>query len=115
MLRTMSLIGLMACSLAAPAAAQRETRPREIAPREFLVNVTQAPSRFGAPGDHFLTFPTRVEVPGASLVAGTYLFRSVGPAVLRVMSPDGSQVYAMFLTLRTDGDGDTRRERIKFQ
>jgi hypothetical protein len=82
----------------------------------FLVNVTQGPPRLGGgPTDHFLTFPRRVEVPGASLAPGTYVFRLVAPSLVQVLSDDRQRVYSMFMTLRADGPGDTSRERMKFQ
>src|SRR5262249_47374246 len=57
-----------------------------------------------------------VEVPGANLVPGTYLFRLVARTVIQVMSADRSRVYTSFFTLRADGEGDSGgRERIKFQ
>ncbi len=80
------------------------------------MNVTQGPPRMGGgPTDHFLTFRQRIEVPGAILSAGTYLFRLRTPTVVQVLSADQSKVYTMFMTLRADGEGDTGRERIKFQ
>jgi hypothetical protein len=86
------------------------------APDTFIVNVTQTPARLGGgPNDHFLTFNQRVEVPGATLVAGTYLFRLTAPTVVQVLTADRSRVYTMFMTLRADGDGDTSRERMKIQ
>lgn len=49
-----------------------------------------------------LTFTGPVQVPGATLDAGTYRFRLTNPEtsrnVLQVLSHDGSAVYAMFHT-----------------
>ena len=82
----------------------------------FLVNVTQGPPRMGGgPTDHYLTFPRRVEVPGATLVPGTYVFRLMTPTIVQVLSDDRQRVYTMFMTNRADGGGDTSRERMKFQ
>lgn len=51
----------------------------------------------------YLTFSAPVQVPGATLGAGTYRFRLTNPAtsrnVLQVLSRDGSFVYAMFHTI----------------
>jgi hypothetical protein len=116
MLRAASLAGLIVFTVVPASAAQRETAPSEIPSRTFLVNVAQGPTRFtGGPNERYLTFNMPVEVPGARLVAGTYLFRLVGTSVLQVMSADRSRVYTAFITIRADGDGDMSRERIKFQ
>jgi hypothetical protein len=116
MLRVVLLGGSIAFAFVAPAAAQRGIATGEIPSQIFLVDVAQGPPRFsGGPNDRYLTFAMPVEVPGARLVAGTYIFRLVGASLLQVMSPDRTRVYTAFFTLRTDGDGDTGRERIKFQ
>jgi len=111
MSRAISLVGLLLCATVLPSAAQREAPPRT-----FLVNVTPRPARFtGGPNDHLLTFSTKVEVPGANLVAGTYVFRSLGTSAVQVMTADPVRVITTFLALRDDGEGDTSRDRIKFQ
>jgi len=51
----------------------------------------------------FLTFNGPVQIPGATLSAGTYRFRLTNPAtsrnVLQVLSNDGAIVYAMVHTI----------------
>jgi hypothetical protein len=51
----------------------------------------------------FLTFSGPVQVPGATLPAGTYTFELANPDttrhVIRVSSQDGSKNYAMFITI----------------
>ena len=51
----------------------------------------------------YLTFSGPVQIPGATLNAGTYRFRLTNPDtsrnVLQVLSNDGSIVYAMFHTI----------------
>ena len=51
----------------------------------------------------FMTFSGSVQVPGTILNAGTYRFRltnnETSRNVLQVLSRDGSQVHAMFLTI----------------
>jgi hypothetical protein len=51
----------------------------------------------------YLTFSAQVQVPGATLSAGTYRFHLTNPEtsrnVLQVLSNDGSIVYAMFHTM----------------
>jgi hypothetical protein len=51
----------------------------------------------------FFTFSGPVELPGVSLVAGTYMFRLPSPenahSVVQVMSADGKKTYGTFFTL----------------
>ena len=51
----------------------------------------------------YLTFSGPVQIPGATLPAGTYLFQLADPDnarhVVMVASKDGKQVYGMFLTI----------------
>src|SRR5512144_3044353 len=51
----------------------------------------------------YLTFTAPVQIPGATLSAGTYRFRLANPDtsrnVLQVLSNDGAIVYAMFHTI----------------
>jgi hypothetical protein len=51
----------------------------------------------------YLTFSAPVQIPGATLHAGTYRFHLANPetgrSVLQVLSGDGTVVYAMFATL----------------
>lgn len=51
----------------------------------------------------YMTFSGSVQIPGATLNAGTYRFRLTNPDtsrnVLQVLSGDGSTVYAMFHTI----------------
>ena len=111
-LRLLPLVSLVCCVSSQPAAAQYEM----VGSRTLLVNVTQGPLRLGLrPGEHLLTFGQPVEIPGASLLAGTYLFRLMAPSILQVVSADRSKVITTFMTIPAEGEGDTRRERIKLQ
>ena len=93
-----------------PVAAEPEPRPGS-----FLVYVTQATQSVNlSPGEHLLIFPIAVQIPGAALPAGPYIFRLVTPSLVQVMSASRSKVYATFFALNDSGDGDTNRERIKF-
>ena len=51
----------------------------------------------------YMTFTAPVQIPGATLTAGTYRFRLANPDtsrnVLQVLSGDGTIVYAMFHTI----------------
>jgi len=84
-------------------------------PGAFLVYVTQASQSVNlSPSEHLLIFPIAVQIPGAHLQPGPYIFRLVAPSVVQVMSATRSMVYATFFALNDSGDGDTSRERIKF-
>ena len=84
-------------------------------PGSFLVYVTQAPQSVNlGPSEHLLVFPMAVQIPGASLAAGPYIFRLITPSLVQVMSATRSKVYATFFALNDSGDGDSTRERIKF-
>ena len=54
----------------------------------------------------YLTFSGPVQIPGATLPAGTYLFQLADPDnarhVVMVASKDGSHIYGMFLTIPND-------------
>lgn len=54
----------------------------------------------------FLTFSGPVQIPGATLPAGTYLFQLADPDnarhVVEVASKDGTHVYGMFITIPND-------------
>lgn len=54
----------------------------------------------------YLTFSGPVQIPGATLPAGTYLFQLADPDMARhvvmVASKDGSHVYGMFITIPND-------------
>jgi hypothetical protein len=70
----------------------------------LLVTMTPAPSgaqTFDKLAN--LTFTGPVQVPGATLPAGTYRFRLANPEssrnIIQVMSRDGSVVHAMFYTM----------------
>jgi len=68
-----------------------------------------------SPFDHVLTFTIPVQIPGASLPPGSYIFRFVRPSMLQVMTAMKTRVYATFFTIRAEGDGfgDPDRERMK--
>jgi hypothetical protein len=71
-----------------------------LAVRAFTSTTAQAQA-----SDHrtFFTFNQPITLPGITLPAGTYLFRTpdINPSrrVVQVLSDDGRQSYAMFLTI----------------
>jgi hypothetical protein len=84
--------------------------------RSLLVYVTQTPERFHLePGDHLLIFRIPVQIPGASLPAGPYIFKLVAPSLLRVISATDGTIYATFFTISDSGEGDISRERLRFE
>jgi len=54
----------------------------------------------------YLTFSGPVQIPGATLPAGTYMFQLAAPDtarhVIMVSSKDGSKIYGMFMTIPND-------------
>jgi hypothetical protein len=108
--RFLMIGGLALFGSARPVVAESEPPPGS-----FLVYVTQASQSVNlGPSEHLLVFPMAVEIPGASLPAGSYIFRLVTPSLLQVMSATRLKVYATFFALNDSGDGDSTRERIKF-
>jgi len=67
----------------------------------------------------YLTFSAPVEIPGTVLPAGTYTFKLADPDasrdVVRVLSRDGSQVYATFFTIPDDRLTPTDKPTVTFE
>jgi hypothetical protein len=102
----MLVVALAFAGLTQATTAQTET---------FLVYVSQTLRQPGlSPGEHVLSFSTPVEIPGARLPAGPYIFRFVGERIVQVQSVTRSKVYATFFTIPSYGTGDESRERVKF-
>jgi hypothetical protein len=100
------IITVAVVGLSRGATAQTET---------FLVYVSQTLKHPGlSPGEHVLSFSTPIEIPGARLPAGPYIFRLLGERLVQVQSVTRSKVYATFFTIPSYGTGDESRERIKF-
>src|SRR5678809_335791 len=66
----------------------------------------------------YMTFSQPVAIPGATLPAGTYIFRIAdrdnARMVLQVLSKDRSHVYGMFQTLPTSRDEATTDPAVTF-
>jgi hypothetical protein len=108
--RLLMIGGLAIFGSARPVVAEPEPPPGS-----FLVYVTQASQSVNlGPSEHLLVFPIAVQIPGASLPPGPYIFRLLTPTLVQVMSSTRSKVYATFFSLPDSGDGDSSRERIKF-
>lgn len=73
----------------------------------LLVASLPAPATAASHGPHdlrtYFTFSQPVALPGVTLEAGTYLFRLIDPigsrGVVQVLSEDGSESYAMLLSI----------------
>ena len=78
---------------------------------QFTVEVRgTAPMITGASGDHFLTFNETVDVPGAALEPGTYVFHMVAPSVMQVRSVDRthSLLFMVHPVTRAESGADYR-------
>jgi hypothetical protein len=84
--------------------------------RTILVYVTALDSHVSlSPSEHLLVFQNPIEIPGAVLPAGAYIFRLPTPSIVQVISANRFKVYASFMTIADQGIGDTGRERVKFE
>ena len=67
----------------------------------------------------YLAFSAPVQIPGATLSAGTYRFHLANPetsrSVLQVLSNDGTVVYAMFHTIPDSRTSLTRDPAVTFR
>jgi hypothetical protein len=82
--------------------------------RSVLVYVTPTSEHVNlSASEHLLIFRLPVQVPGASLPPGRYIFRLVTPSVLQVVDATHFRVYSTFFVLSTPGEGDSGRERIR--
>jgi hypothetical protein len=110
-LQRLLLIG----SLATAATPRYVAGQTESPSRSFLIYVTPTAEQhyYLSPSEHLLIFRIPVQVPGASLPPGPYIFRLVTPSLLQVMNESRSTVYSTFFTLSASGDGDSGRERIR--
>jgi hypothetical protein len=108
------LISLIAV-VSSPRAVIAQT---EWEPREFTVDVKPTlkfPSL--SAGERVLMFDRPVQIPGARLSAGPYIFRMVAPSLLQVSDTTRAKVYATFFVIpvyRREID-DNGLDRIKFQ
>jgi len=62
-----------------------------------------------------LTFSRPVQVPRATLPAGTYLFTMISPSVMRVTNESGTRTYATFNTVPTGRSRDIDRPQLRFE
>ena len=66
----------------------------------------------------YFTFSAPVEIPGVALPAGTYMFKladaDASRKVVRVLSKDGSKVYATFFTIPEERLTPTDKPMVTF-
>jgi hypothetical protein len=86
--------------------------------REFVVDVHPNLKPIGlGQSERVLMFDRQVQIPGARLSAGPYIFSMVAPSLLRVTDVTRERVYATFFVIPVSGRDytDNGLERIKFQ
>jgi len=113
MLRAVLLIGALAFASPRPLVAQTDFDARE-----FMVDVHPTLKFPGlSAGERVLMFDRPVQIPGARLSAGPYIFRMVAPSLLQVSDASRAKVYATFFVIpiyRNEGNPNGL-DRIKFQ
>jgi hypothetical protein len=113
LLHTLLIGALAVVLLPRPALAQNEFEPRE-----FMVDVHPNLTFAGlSAGERVLMFDRPVQIPGARLSAGPYIFRMVSPGLLQVADTSRQKIYATFFVIpiyRRDGN-DNGLDHIKFQ
>jgi hypothetical protein len=90
----------------------------EFESREFLVDVHPNLRIPGlSAGERVLMFDRPVQIPGARLSAGPYIFRMVSPGLLQVADTSRQKIYATFFVIPTyrNDRNDSGLDRIKFQ
>jgi hypothetical protein len=93
-----------------PAGAQSKTFPSKyyVTVKGHLAPVTGAP-------EASMTFSHEVQIPGATLPAGTYLFSLVTPTTMRVTTEDGRKVFATFYTTSVTRTENTNHAQVRFE
>ncbi|HUK35277.1 MAG TPA: hypothetical protein VLV86_15280 [Vicinamibacterales bacterium] len=102
-------IGISA-ALARPAVAQSK-KPST----KYYVTVEGHVTPSSAALEATLTFSGEVQVPGARLPIGTYLFTLVSPTTMRVSTQDGGKVYATFYIVPATRVQNTKGAQIRFE
>src|SRR6516225_8105573 len=90
----------------------------EFETHEFMVDV-HPNLRFPglSAGERVLMFDRPVQIPGARLSAGPYIFRMVTPGLLQVADTMRQRIYATFFVIPIywNDRADSGLDRIKFQ
>ena len=91
-----------------------DAKPKD--PSKFYVTMTGHPGHVsGALTDQIMKFDKPVQIPGAVLPAGTYLFQFLTPSFIRVTSPDRRQVFTTFTTIPVSRTVPPYRGQVRFQ
>ena len=93
-----------------PAGAASTTSPTKyfVTVQGHLAPVTGSP-------EATMTFSHEVQIPGATLPAGTYLFSLVTPTTMRVMTEDGRKVLATFYTTSVTRTQNIDHAQVRFE
>jgi len=93
-----------------PASAASTTSPTKyyVTVKGHLAPVTGSP-------EATMTFSHEVQIPGATLPAGTYLFSLVTPTTMRVMTEDGRKVLATFYTTSVTRTHNIDHAQVRFE
>ena len=91
-----------------------DAKPKD--PSKFYVTMTGHPSHVsGGATDQIMKFGAPVQIPGAVLPAGTYLFQFLTPSFVRVTSTDRRQVFTTFTTIPASRTVPPYRGQVRFQ
>jgi hypothetical protein len=97
---------------------RRALAQSDFEPREFTVDVHPNLKFAGlSAGERVFMFDRPVQIPGARLSAGPYIFRMAAPSLLQVSDASRQKIYATFFvipTYRREGNA-TGMDRMKFQ
>ena len=93
-----------------PAGAASTTSPTKyfVTVQGHLAPVTGSP-------EATMTFSHEVQIPGATLPAGTYLFSLVSPTAMRVTTADGRKVFATFYTTSVTRTRNVDHAQVRFE
>jgi len=109
-LRTASLVAL------AVFGAWHAADARATDPSKFYVTMTgHHVHASGAVTDNLITFSVPVQVPHATLPAGTYRFQFLTPSLVRVTDVNRTKVYATFTTVPVSRNVPPNRGQARFQ
>ena len=91
-----------------------DAKPKD--PSKFYVTMTGHPRHVsGGANDQFMKFSEPVQIPGAVLPAGTYVFEFLTPSFVRVISTDRRQVFTTFMTIPVSRNVPPYRGQVRFQ
>jgi hypothetical protein len=112
-MKTITLALIAAAICAAPVSAQTASKA---ASTKYYVDIDghMAPVS-GSSLEATLTFSHDVQVPGATLKAGSYLFTLISPTTMRITNEDRSKVYTTFATMPASRAVTTSHPQVRFE